>query len=64
MAEVKEAYPIQLAEYAVANNIADEPAFKWWIHKILKRKERIIKKVKSKYWLGLRSQNQWNVLTR
>ena len=28
LSEVKEAYPVQLAEYATANNIAHEPAFK------------------------------------
>ena len=50
LAEVKEAYPLQLAEYAVANGIADESAFKWWVHKVLRRKERIINKVKNKYW--------------
>ena len=50
LAEVKEAYPLQLAEYAVANGIADEPAFKWWAYKALKRKQRLINKVKSKYW--------------
>jgi len=41
---------ITLAEYAVANGIAHEPAFNWWVHKVIKRKERQIKKVKSKYW--------------
>ena len=50
LAEVKEAYPLQLAEYAVANGIADEPVFKWWAYKALKRKQRLINKVKSKYW--------------
>jgi len=50
LAEVKEAYPLQLAEYAVANGIANEPAFKWWAYKALKRKQRLINKVKSKYW--------------
>ena len=50
LSEVKEAYPVQLAEYAMANSIAHGPAFKWWVHKVFKRKERIIKKVRSKYW--------------
>jgi len=50
LSEVKEAYPVQLTEYAMANNIAHEPAFKWWVHKVIKRKERLINKVKSKYW--------------
>jgi len=26
------------------------PAFNWWVHKVIKRKERLIKKVESKYW--------------
>jgi len=50
LAEAKESYPLQLAEYAVANGIAHEPAFNWWAHKVIKRKERLINKVKSKYW--------------
>ena len=47
---VKEANPIELAEYAVANKIDDEPAFAWWVAYTLKKRERIISKVKSKYW--------------
>ncbi len=50
LADIKNAYPVQLAEYAIANRIEDEPAFKWWVRKTLRRKERIIGKVKSKYW--------------
>jgi len=38
LAEMKEAYPVQVA------------AFNWWVHKVIKIKERLIKKVKSKYW--------------
>ena len=50
LADVKESYPLQLAEYAVANGIAHEPAFNWWVHKVIKWKQRLINKVKSKYW--------------
>jgi len=50
MAEIKEAYPVQLAEYATANKIDHEPAFKWWVKSTLKRRQRMISKVKSKYW--------------
>ena len=50
LADIKESYPVQLAEYAVANGIGHEPAFKWWVEKTLKRKERMINKIKSKYW--------------
>ena len=41
---------MELAEYAVANNIADEPAFNWWVKNTLKKRDIIISKVKSKYW--------------
>jgi len=50
LAEMKEAYPVQVAEYALANGISHEPAFNWWVHKAIKRKERLMKKVKGKYW--------------
>ena len=40
-----------MAEYAVANKIAEEPAFAWWVRDALRRRDRIIKKFKStKYW--------------
>ena len=50
LADLKESYPVQLIEYAVANGIEDEPAFKWWVPSTLKRRDRIISKVKAKYW--------------
>ncbi len=43
-------YPILVAEYAVANRNDDEAAFAWWVQDILKKRDRIIAKVKSKYW--------------
>ena len=49
--DVKESYPIQLAEYSLQRKISDEPAFAWWVPHVLKKRERIIAKVKSKYWL-------------
>lgn len=47
---VKDANPIELAEYAIANHIDDEPAFVWWVQDTLRQRNRIINKVKSKYW--------------
>ena len=40
---VKHSMPIDLAEYAVANEINDEPAFAWWVTKTLRRRNNIIK---------------------
>ena len=48
--DLKESNPIEVAEYAVANKIAEEPAFAWWVCPILRRHDRIIRKVKSRYW--------------
>ena len=48
--DMKNSYPIELAEYAVQANIIDEPAFKWWVKDVLKKRSRIVSKVKSKYW--------------
>ncbi|MHA7927589.1 MAG: Ty1/Copia family ribonuclease HI, partial [Marinobacter sp.] len=49
---LKESNPVEVAEYATANNIDEEPAFRWWVPTVLRRKRRIISKVKakSKYW--------------
>ena len=41
--EIKVTNAVKVAEYAKMNWIDDEPAFDWWIHDILKHKERLIK---------------------
>ena len=33
---------MQMAEYAVAQEIDHEPAFKWWFKHVLKKRDRII----------------------
>jgi hypothetical protein len=35
--ELKASNPIELAEYAVANKIAEEPAFAWWVKHVLQK---------------------------
>ena len=47
--DLKESHPVQVAEYAEGNKITDEPAFKWWVRAVLKKRDRIIMKVKSAY---------------
>jgi hypothetical protein len=49
LADVKNSYPILMAEYAVVNKLQHEPAFNWWVKHTLKRKARIIKATKSRY---------------
>ena len=41
----KDAYPVQIAEYAVANKIANKPALNWWVHTVLRKRNRIAAKV-------------------
>ena len=48
--DMKASYPVQVAEYAVANNIEDKPALAWWSKVVLRKRNRIISKVKSHYW--------------
>ena len=40
--DFKECYPVQTAEYAVAQGIDHEPAFNWWVKHTLKKRDRII----------------------
>jgi hypothetical protein len=49
--DIKNSYPVQLAEYAVANKISGEPAFAWWVQYVLSKRNRIISKIGSKYWV-------------
>ena len=42
--------PVEVAEYAVANRIVEEPTFAWWVPHTLRKRNRIISKVKSRYW--------------
>ena len=46
LADLKESYPIEVAEYAKILGIDHEPAFNWWVPHILKKKDRIILLVK------------------
>jgi hypothetical protein len=49
LADLKNSYPVQVAEYAVNNKIASEPAFAWWVPHVLKKRDRIIQKVKTRF---------------
>jgi hypothetical protein len=48
--DMKESYPVQVAEYAVVNKILEEPAFAWWARHVLRKRDQISHKVKSRYW--------------
>ena len=44
--DIKEANPIEVAEYSIRANISDEPAFAWWVNGTIKRRNKIIKEVR------------------
>jgi hypothetical protein len=48
--ELKASDPVQVAEYAYANNIIEEPAFIWWAGDVLHKRNVMISKLKSQYW--------------
>jgi hypothetical protein len=48
--DLKESNPVEVAEYSLANKILEEPAFAWWARHVLRKRDRIIRKVKSRYW--------------
>jgi hypothetical protein len=46
--DIKESNPLEVADYASCNSIADEPAFKWWVPFVLRKRDRIIAAVKQR----------------
>jgi hypothetical protein len=39
LADLKDSHPLEVAEYAVANKIVEQPAFAWWAKNVLKRRD-------------------------
>jgi hypothetical protein len=57
---MKESHPVETAEFARAQDIADEPAFAWWVPYTLQNRDVILAKLKArmhktthKYSIGL-----------
>ena len=46
---MKESNPLEVSEYAVANELVTEPAFQWWIPTTLRRRDRIISKLHTRF---------------
>ena len=45
---LKASNPVELSEYALSNYIEDEPAFKFWVKGVLRKRDQIVSKVKTK----------------
>jgi len=48
--DVKESHLLQVAQYAIKNGLAEEPAFAWWVPHTVKKRDRIIKAMKKRYF--------------
>ena len=48
--DMKASNPLETAEFAVARQIHEEPAFAWWVSDVLKTRNSIIEKVKTRFW--------------
>ena len=57
--DFKECYPVETAEYATARDLADEPAFIWWINQILKKSDLIISLVKRRITRYLKKTSKY-----
>jgi len=47
--DLKESNPLEVAQYASANQLLEEPAFAWWVPQVIRRSNRIIKAMKTRY---------------
>jgi hypothetical protein len=46
--DMKDSYPIEVAEFAKARGISEEPAFKWWVTYTLKKRNVLVSAVKAR----------------
>eukprot|EP00804_Cyclotella_cryptica_P021846 CCRYP_000810-RA/>CCRYP_000810-RA protein AED:0.27 eAED:0.27 QI:0/0/0/1/1/1/2/0/468 len=46
LTDLNESHPLQVAEFAFAAQIANEPEFNWWVNWVLKKRDRVISLVK------------------
>ena len=49
LADIKEPNPVEVAKYAKAGGIDDEPAFAWWVDFTLKKRDHIIAAINKQY---------------
>jgi hypothetical protein len=44
--DLKSSNPVEVAEYAVAHELIEEPAFKWWVPHVIKKRNRLVSAIK------------------
>ena len=48
--DLKDSDPVLVAEYAEANQLLEEPAFAWWAPMVLRKKVRLVRAMKKRYF--------------
>ena len=48
LADMKESYPIETAEFAASRGIDDEPAFAWWVPHTFRKRDAIVSALKTR----------------
>jgi hypothetical protein len=56
--DLKYSNPVDVADYVVANKLFSEPEFKWWVPYTIKKRERIVANIKTRYLR--REQKIWH----
>ena len=59
--DFKECYSVETAEYTTARDIANEPAFNWWVNQILKKCDHIISLVKRRNTRYLKKTSKYGI---
>jgi hypothetical protein len=59
--DIKEAYPVAVAEYTVEQGIDNDPAFNWWAHAVLRKREHIIALVKKRTTRFLKKTHKFGI---
>jgi hypothetical protein len=59
--DLKEAYPVAVAEYAIVQGIDDEPAFNWWVDHVICKREHIIALVKKRSTRFLKKTHKFGI---
>jgi len=59
--DLKESHPLEMAEYAVAQDIQHEPAFNWWVPQVLRLRARIISLVKKRKMSYLKKNMKFGI---
>ena len=61
LSDLKESHPLEVAEYAVAQELDQEPAFNWWVRHTLKKRDAIISLVKRRSVRFLKKTHKFGI---